>query len=214
MTPIGRMVLDQNVDNFFAETEQVAFCTQNVVPGIDFTNDPLLAGRNFSYLDTQLKRLGLAELHPHPGERTTLPGRPFPAGRPHGDAVADGSGQLRTERLGRRRRPRENPATGYTSFPAEESGEAQGPARVVRRSLQPGAHVLSAARPTSSRPISAMPSCSNCRRSRPRRSVSGSCRICATSTRTSPRAVGDGLGIGGVARAAEPKSAPIDVDAV
>ena len=46
------------MDNFFAETEQVAFCTQNVVPGIDFTNDPLLQGRNFSYLDTQLKRLG------------------------------------------------------------------------------------------------------------------------------------------------------------
>ncbi len=55
---IGRMVLDQVVDNFFAETEQVAFCTQNVVRGIDFTNDPLLQGRNFSYLDTQLKRLG------------------------------------------------------------------------------------------------------------------------------------------------------------
>ena len=55
---IGRMVLDRVVDNFFAETEQVAFCTQNVVPGIDFTNDPLLQGRNFSYLDTQLKRLG------------------------------------------------------------------------------------------------------------------------------------------------------------
>lgn len=55
---VGRMVLDRVVDNFFAETEQVAFCTQNVVPGIDFTNDPLLQGRNFSYLDTQLKRLG------------------------------------------------------------------------------------------------------------------------------------------------------------
>ena len=46
------------VDNFFAETEQVAFCTQNIVPGIDFSDDPLLQGRNFSYLDTQLKRLG------------------------------------------------------------------------------------------------------------------------------------------------------------
>ena len=56
--PVGRMVLNQNVDNFFAETEQVAFCTANVVRGIDFTNDPLLQGRNFSYLDTQLKRLG------------------------------------------------------------------------------------------------------------------------------------------------------------
>jgi catalase len=55
---VGRMVLDRNPDNFFAETEQVAFCTQHVVPGIDFTNDPLLQGRNFSYLDTQLSRLG------------------------------------------------------------------------------------------------------------------------------------------------------------
>ena len=55
---IGRMVLDRNPDNYFAETEQVAFLTTNVVPGIDFTNDPLLQGRNFSYLDTQLSRLG------------------------------------------------------------------------------------------------------------------------------------------------------------
>ena len=56
--PIGKMTLNRMVDNFFAETEQVAFCTNNVVPGIGFTNDPLLQGRNFSYLDTQLKRLG------------------------------------------------------------------------------------------------------------------------------------------------------------
>src|ERR1700678_3605509 len=55
---VGRLVLDRCVDNFFAETEQVAFCTSNIVPGIDFSNDPLLQGRNFSYLDTQLKRLG------------------------------------------------------------------------------------------------------------------------------------------------------------
>jgi len=55
---VGRLVLDRNVDNFFAETEQVAFCTQNIPPGVDFTNDPLLQGRNFSYLDTQIKRLG------------------------------------------------------------------------------------------------------------------------------------------------------------
>ncbi len=55
---VGRLVLDRMPDNFFAETEQVAFCTQNIVPGIDFTNDPLLQGRNFSYLDTQIKRLG------------------------------------------------------------------------------------------------------------------------------------------------------------
>ncbi|BCQ10250.1 catalase [Mycobacterium heckeshornense] len=56
--PVGKMVLDRNPDNFFAETEQVAFHTANVVPGIDFTNDPLLQFRNFSYLDTQLIRLG------------------------------------------------------------------------------------------------------------------------------------------------------------
>jgi len=56
--PVGRLVLDRMPDNFFAETEQVAFMTQNIVPGIDFSNDPLLQGRNFSYLDTQLKRLG------------------------------------------------------------------------------------------------------------------------------------------------------------
>ncbi|MCC9305763.1 catalase [Kitasatospora sp. RB6PN24] len=56
--PVGRMVLNRNPQNFFAETEQVAFHTANVVPGIDFTNDPLLQGRNFSYLDTQLIRLG------------------------------------------------------------------------------------------------------------------------------------------------------------
>lgn len=56
--PIGRLVLDRMPDNFFPETEQVAFMTHNVPPGIDFSNDPLLQGRNFSYLDTQLKRLG------------------------------------------------------------------------------------------------------------------------------------------------------------
>jgi catalase len=55
---IGKMVLDRNVENFFAETEQVAFHPGHVVPGIDFTNDPLLQGRLFSYLDTQLIRLG------------------------------------------------------------------------------------------------------------------------------------------------------------
>jgi catalase len=55
---IGKMTLNRIPDNFFAETEQVAFCTSNIVPGIDFSDDPLLQGRNFSYMDTQLKRLG------------------------------------------------------------------------------------------------------------------------------------------------------------
>ena len=63
---VGRLVLDRNPDNFFAETEQVAFCPANIVPGIDFTSDPLLQGRLFSYLDTQLKRLGTPNFHQLP----------------------------------------------------------------------------------------------------------------------------------------------------
>ena len=64
--PVGRMVLNRNPDNFFAETEQVAFCTAHVVPGIDFSNDPLLAGRIHSYVDTQISRLGGANFHEIP----------------------------------------------------------------------------------------------------------------------------------------------------
>ena len=63
---VGKMVLNRNPDNFFAETEQVAFCTEHVVPGIDFSNDPLLQGRNFSYQDTQLSRLGGPNFHQLP----------------------------------------------------------------------------------------------------------------------------------------------------
>lgn len=63
---VGRMVLDRNPDNFFAETEQVAFLPSNVVPGIDFSDDPLLQGRLFSYLDTQKSRLGTTNFHQIP----------------------------------------------------------------------------------------------------------------------------------------------------
>ncbi len=66
---IGKMVLNKNVDNHFAETEQVAFHPGNVVPGIDFTNDPLLQGRLFSYIDTQLMRLGGPNFHEIPINR-------------------------------------------------------------------------------------------------------------------------------------------------
>jgi catalase len=66
LTPVGRMVLDRNPDNFFAETEQVAFCTAHIVPGLDFSNDPLLAGRLHSYQDTQISRLGGANFHEIP----------------------------------------------------------------------------------------------------------------------------------------------------
>jgi catalase len=64
--PVGRMVLDRNPDNFFAETEQVAFCAAHIVPGLDFSNDPLLAGRIHSYVDTQISRLGGPNFHEIP----------------------------------------------------------------------------------------------------------------------------------------------------
>ncbi len=64
--PVGRLILNRNPDNFFAETEQVAFCTAQVVPGIDFSNDPLLAGRIHSYFDTQISRLGGPNFHELP----------------------------------------------------------------------------------------------------------------------------------------------------
>src|SRR5688572_25831878 len=66
VVPVGRLVLDRNPNNFFAETEQVAFCASHVVPGIDFSNDPLLAGRLHSYQDTQISRLGGPNFHEIP----------------------------------------------------------------------------------------------------------------------------------------------------
>jgi catalase len=66
VVPVGKLVLNRNPDNFFAETEQVAFCTAHVVPGIDFSNDPLLAGRIHSYVDTQISRLGGPNFHEIP----------------------------------------------------------------------------------------------------------------------------------------------------
>lgn len=118
---IGRMVLDRWPDNFFAETEQVAFCPSHLVPGIDFSNDPLLQGRLFSYLDTQLSRLGSPNFHQLP---INAPKCPFanhqrdahmqhqvPKGR-----VAYGPSSLEGNT------PREDPRRGFRSFAAEEAG--------------------------------------------------------------------------------------------
>jgi catalase len=66
-------VLNRNPDNFFAEVEQVAFCPGHIVPGIDFTNDPLLQGRLFSYTDTQISRLGGPNFHELPINRPVVP---------------------------------------------------------------------------------------------------------------------------------------------
>ncbi|KDN99945.1 catalase HPII [Pseudomonas donghuensis] len=73
VTPLGKMVLNRNPDNFFAETEQVAFCPGHIVPGIDFSNDPLLQGRLFSYTDTQISRLGGPNFHEIPINRPLAP---------------------------------------------------------------------------------------------------------------------------------------------
>jgi len=70
---VGKMVLERNPDSYFSETEQVAFCVSHVVPGIDFSNDPLLQGRIFSYLDTQLSRLGGPNFHQIPINRPVCP---------------------------------------------------------------------------------------------------------------------------------------------
>ncbi|MFF7788701.1 catalase [Streptomyces sp. NPDC007991] len=89
--PIGRMVLDRNPENFFAETEQVAFHTANVVPGIDFTNDPLLQARNFSYLDTQLIRLGGPNFSQLPVNRPVAPVRNNQRDGYHQSAIHSGT---------------------------------------------------------------------------------------------------------------------------
>jgi catalase len=119
---VGRLVLDRCVDNFFAETEQVAFQTGNIVPGIDFTNDPLLQGRNFSYLDTQLKRLGSPNFHFLPVNAPKCPFRTF---QQDGHmAVSNPRGRANYEPnswSGEMSGPRETPK-GFHSFPAEEEG--------------------------------------------------------------------------------------------
>ncbi len=119
---IGRMVLDRWPNNFFAETEQVAFCPSHVVPGIDFSNDPLLQGRLFSYLDTQLSRLGSPNFHQIP---INAPKCPF------ANHQRDGHMQM-TQPVGRvayepnslsETSPREAPFKGFHSTTVTESGE-------------------------------------------------------------------------------------------
>jgi catalase len=117
---VGRLVLDRVVDNFFAETEQVAFCTQNIVPGVDFSNDPLLQGRNFSYLDTQLKRLGSPNFTYLP---INAPKCPFAHFQQDGHmAMGNPTGRANYEPNSWGAGPREAPQQGFHSFAAEEQG--------------------------------------------------------------------------------------------
>jgi catalase len=120
---IGRLVLDRNVDNFFAETEQVAFCTQNIVRGIDFSNDPLLQGRNFSYLDTQLKRLGSPNFTHIPVNAPKCPVRHFQRDGHMTMVTPPGRVNYEPNSWGDRAGPRENPKTGFTSYPDRIEGE-------------------------------------------------------------------------------------------
>ncbi len=125
---IGTLTLDANVDNFFAETEQVAFCTQNIVPGIDHSDDPLLQGRNFSYLDTQLKRLGGPNFTHIPINAPKCPVRHFqqdghmamtnPKGRANYEPNSWGDGDGAEEERG----PRACPMRGFESYEAPVQG--------------------------------------------------------------------------------------------
>ena len=124
--PVGRLVLDRMPDNFFAETEQVAFMTQNVPPGIDFSNDPLLQGRNFSYLDTQLKRLGSPNFTHIP---INAPKCPFHHFQQDGHmAMRNPVGHVNYQPNSFGEGPRESPQRGFTPFAEVE----QGPKRRLR----------------------------------------------------------------------------------
>jgi catalase len=118
---VGRLVLDRMPDNFFAETEQVAFMTQNVPPGVDFSNDPLLQGRNFSYLDTQLKRLGGPNFTHLP---INAPKCPFHHFQQDGHmAMRNPIGRANYEPNSWREGPRESPQRGFRSFAQAEEGQ-------------------------------------------------------------------------------------------
>ena len=118
---IGRMVLDRWPDNFFAETEQVAYCPANIVPGIDFSNDPLLQGRLFSYLDTQLTRLGSPNFHQLP---INAPKCPFANNQRDGKMQHQvPKGRVNYEPSSLEPARNEAGASGFASFHANESGE-------------------------------------------------------------------------------------------
>jgi len=119
---IGKMVLNKNVDNYFAETEQVAFATTDVVPGIDFTNDPLLQGRNLSYIDTQITRLGTPNYVQIPVNMPRCPVMNMQRDGhmqmfPQKGRVSYSPSSLEADS------PRQDPHRGFNSFPAHESGD-------------------------------------------------------------------------------------------
>ena len=130
---IGRMTLNRNVDNFFAETEQVAFMPTNLLPGIDFSNDPLLQGRLFSYLDTQKSRLGTTNFHQIPINAPKCPFHNFQRDGLMQTLVPTGRANYEPNSLaeaGEDGGPRACPDTGFTSF--RENAERNDPAEKLR----------------------------------------------------------------------------------
>ena len=121
---VGRLVLDRCVDNFFAETEQVAFCTNNIVPGVDFSNDPLAARPQLFLPRHPGEASRRTELHPHSGQCAEVPVPQFPAGRPHGDGESQRTGQTMSRTPGAAPRVVRGKSheIGFRSFPAEETG--------------------------------------------------------------------------------------------
>lgn len=122
---VGRLVLDRVVDNFFAETEQVAFCTQNIVNGLDFTEDPLLQGRNFSYLDTQLKRLGGPNFTHIPVNAPKCPVHHFQQDGHMAMQNPKGRANYEPNSWGEQGGPRECPVRGFTSYSQPVAGDRQ-----------------------------------------------------------------------------------------
>ncbi|MDB5802071.1 MAG: Catalase [Rhodocyclales bacterium] len=118
---VGKLVLNRNPDNFFAETEQVAFCPANIVPGLDFSNDPLLQGRLFSYLDTQLSRLGGPNFNQIPINQPKCPMHNLQRDGIMQMGVPKGRVAYEPNSLDPQG-PRES-AGGFASFGAKESGE-------------------------------------------------------------------------------------------
>ncbi|MFC7490718.1 MULTISPECIES: catalase [unclassified Knoellia] len=124
--PVGKMTLNRVVDNVFAEIEQVAFMTQNVPPGIDFSNDPLLQGRNFSYLDTQLKRLGSTNFSQLPVNAPRCPVAHFQRDGHMQTSTQPGRATYEPNSFtGADRGPRAAGAEGHVPFPGEVSGQTR-----------------------------------------------------------------------------------------
>lgn len=115
--PVGRLVLNRNPDNFFAETEQVAFCAAHVIPGIDFTNDPLLAGRIHSYVDTQISRLGGPNFHEIPINAPVAQVHNNQRDGMHRQAIHRGRVAYEPNSLGGGCPFQAGAATGFVSFP-------------------------------------------------------------------------------------------------